>query len=398
MPTIAITTTGQALLHGPLDLTPADALRVADVLRMSDLSLVNLEATVTTKDAWPTKTKTLHTTSEGGIDSLRALGFGVLTHANNHAFDLGPPGVAATRAAVERAGMRLAGSGSDQAVAGGAAHVETASGTVAVLAADLGPQQDIVYASDRRAGINPLRIRRTAIVPPSEYAMLRKVIEGLGDDRREAARAAVLHRAGRRHPSALEVFGTEVLEGSAFETWYEPDDGDLARVRAAIDSARADADIVVVALHNHHWDADWSVTPRWAIDFARGLIDAGADMIVGTGSPVLQGIAFHRGKPILAGLGNFIFHTNRGEVYDRQGVDVWTGAVCRCIFDRSSRTCQTVEVLPVSAGRQAAAPGRVAPAPVPLVGDEAPRAFTRLTAGLTDDERARVVLLSSSGR
>ena len=277
-------------------------------------------------------------------------------------------------------------------------HVETASGTVAVLAADLGPQQDIVYASDRRAGINPLRIRRTAIVPPSEYAMLRKVIEGLGDDRREAARAAVLHRAGRRHPSALEVFGTEVLEGSAFETWYEPDDGDLARVRAAIDSARADADIVVVALHNHHWDADWSVTPRWAIDFARGLIDAGADMIVGTGSPVLQGIAFHRGKPILAGLGNFIFHTNRGEVYDRQGVDVWTGAVCRCIFDRSSRTCQTVEVLPVSAGRQAAAPGRVAPAPVPLVGDEAPRAFTRLTAGLTDDERARVVLLSSSGR
>jgi poly-gamma-glutamate capsule biosynthesis protein CapA/YwtB (metallophosphatase superfamily) len=37
--------------------------------------------------------------------------FHAVTHANNHAFDLGPPGIASTRAAVEAAGLKLAGSG-----------------------------------------------------------------------------------------------------------------------------------------------------------------------------------------------------------------------------------------------------------------------------------------------
>ena len=141
----------------------------------------------------------------------------------------------------------------------------------------------------------------------------------------------------------------------------------------ALEEARAEADIVVVAVHNHHWDPDWAHTPEWVTEIARNIIDAGADLIIGTGSPVLQGMSFYRGKPILAGLGNFIFHTRRGETYDRESVDVWTGAVCRCVFDRSSRTCRSVEVLPVAVGRPAAGPGLIAPSPAPLYGHHAQR-------------------------
>jgi poly-gamma-glutamate capsule biosynthesis protein CapA/YwtB (metallophosphatase superfamily) len=393
MSSISICVSGQALLHGALDPVSPVAPGVGDVLRTSDASLANLEATVAALGAWPTKTKTLHLTDVLGIASLRALGFDVLTHANNHAFDLGPPGIAETREAVERAGMRLAGSGLDRAAAARAAQIETPRGRVAVLSADLGPQPEIVYASDDRGGINPLRIRRKAVVPPPAYALLRKLVEGLGDDRREAARAAVGYRSEPVFPAALEVFGTEVLKGTGFENRFEPDHGDFTRLRSALEKARAEADIVVVALHNHHWDPDWTHTPDWVTEVARSLIDAGADLIVGTGSPVLQGMSFYRKKPVLAGLGNFIFHTSRGETYDREGIDVWTGAICRCVFDRSSRTCRSVEVLPVAVGRPAAGPGLPAPSPAPLHGQDAQRAFDKLAAALPDEDRDRVTLL-----
>ena len=116
-------------------------------------------------------------------------------------------------------------------------------------------------------------------------------------------------------------------------------------------------------------------------------------MIVGTGAPVLQGVAFHRGKPILAGLGNFIFHTHRGETYDRQGVDVWTGAVCRCVFDVVERTCTRLEIFPVAVGRAASEPGAPAPAPTPLEEPHARRVFDGMTGNLNAGDRARVVRL-----
>jgi poly-gamma-glutamate synthesis protein (capsule biosynthesis protein) len=62
--------------------------------------------------------------------------------------------------------------------------------SAALCSVDLGPQPEIVYASEEHAGINALRVRRTVIVPPSKHAVLRAIVERLGDDRREAARAA----------------------------------------------------------------------------------------------------------------------------------------------------------------------------------------------------------------
>jgi poly-gamma-glutamate synthesis protein (capsule biosynthesis protein) len=231
-------------------------------------------------------------------------------------------------------------------------------------------------------------------VPSREHAILRSIVEAIGDDRRETARAAVGYRAGSPGgPGLVEVFGTPVLQGNGFESRFEADPEDLAAVQSVLADARRSADLVVIALHNHHWDPDWTRTPRWVTDLARHLIDCGADMIVGTGAPVLQAMSFHRGKPILAGLGNFIFHTRRGETYDRQGVDVWTGAICRCSFDMSNRSCRSVEVLPIAVGRPAGAPDNAAAAPSPLGGDAAQRAFDRLTADLAAEDRVRLMRL-----
>ena len=56
----------------------------------------------------------------------------------------------------------------------------------------------------------------------------------------------------------------------------------------------------------------WEQVPGWARRFARACIEAGASAYVSHGVPLLQGIELHQGRPILHGLGNFIFQTRYG--------------------------------------------------------------------------------------
>ena len=389
MPPIRLCTTGQALIHGALSFAEPGCDAVRAVMLDADLAFANLEGTVAIAGAWPTKTKTLHLADAGAIEALARLGLKVLTHANNHAFDLGPPGIAATRAAVEGAGLLLAGSGMDARDAARPALVDTQSGPVAVFSVDLGPQPDIAVAGDRRAGIHALRMTREVSVPEPAFAALQDVAIRLGDLAREQARAAVGYREALPDHGSFELFGTKILTGETHASRMRPDKGQLAALAAAIGAAKGSARAVAVALHNHHWDGNWSRTPDWLIDLACELVEAGADLVAGTGAPVLQPLRFHKGRPILAGLGNLIFHTNRPDTYDRQGVPVWSGAVCRCVLDPDGAR---VEVLPVAVGRPGRG-GEPAPAPAALAGEAAEAVMARLTEGLTAADRARILRL-----
>jgi poly-gamma-glutamate synthesis protein (capsule biosynthesis protein) len=75
---------------------------------------------------------------------------------------------------------------------------------------------------------------------------------------------------------------------------------------AAIESARKEADVVVASFH---W-GDHS-RPALLTDFeirtAREAIDAGADAVIGHHHHLLRGVGFHKGRPILYGLGHFVF-------------------------------------------------------------------------------------------
>lgn len=371
---LTVAVTGQILLHRPLDLSGQEQRAVMDFLR-ADVAFANLEATVEAPRAWPTKTKTLHQASPDALISVRELGFHAVTHANNHAFDLGPPGIAATRSAAEAAGLKLAGSGSDIEEAAAPVVVQGRLRSLAIFSVDLGPQPEINYASGDRAGIAPLRMKRMVSVPHAEFEMLRKLVSALGDDRRNAARAAVGYDVGRRPD--LEVFGTPVTQGDDIAARWIPDDTDKARLVRGIEAAKAAGHLVSVALHGHHWDADWTVTPAWLLELCRGLIDDGADLVVGTGAPVMQPITFHRGKAIMPGLGNFVFHTRRPGTYDEKRVDVWRSAVARLTL-ADDGTCTRLEVLPVAVGR----PSDNAPSgPVPLWGNDAHELRRRFNPG-----------------
>jgi len=144
---------------------------------------------------------------------------------------------------------------------------------------------------------------------------------------------------------------------------------------------------VAVAIHGHHWDANWKTTPDWLIDLCRSLIDRGADLVLGTGAPVMQPIAFHRGRAIIAGLGNFVFHTGRPATYDEKGVDVWRSAAIRLTL-ADDGACEKLELLPVSVGRPV--DHGLPLGPVPLRGPDADDIRERALSGLSAADRQRV--------
>ena len=89
------------------------------------------------------------------------------------------------------------------------------------------------------------------------------------------------------------------------------------RARREVAAAASRADVVIVFIHagaegsgathvphgsEHAFGENRGETRR----FARTVIDAGADAVLGSGPHVLRGIQCHRGKPIAYSLGNFV--------------------------------------------------------------------------------------------
>jgi poly-gamma-glutamate capsule biosynthesis protein CapA/YwtB (metallophosphatase superfamily) len=390
---LTIAVTGQALLHRAIDWKDNRSQAIRSALSSADAALVNLEAAVNTSNAWPTKTKTLHTTHPSALVSLRRFGFDVLGLANNHAFDLGPPGIAKTITSAGRVGLLTTGAGVDANEAERPAIVNSDRRRVAVIALDLGPQPDIVYASQTRAGINGLRVRPVLGLPDAEHETLLDILEQTGQIERDRLRIAVGYQASSSSEEN-SFFGTPIRKGDSVSRTLVPDTGDMERLRKLLTSLSGQAGFVVVMVHSHHWDPDWSSTPQWFEMLARALIDLGADMVAGTGAPVLQPMRFYKNRPIFSSLGNFVFHTARSETYDRLRLPVWDGAVASCHF--AAKGSVKIGILPLVAG------GPASSAPGPTLGPQiaeprdAQRIFDHLTRDLSLSERALVTLANSN--
>ena len=118
--------------------------------------------------------------------------------------------------------------------------------------------------------------------------------------------------------------------------------GDTAWVGPAIRALkrRGGADLVVVSVHGGHEYVD--EPPDYHSALLRGLVDVGADLVLGHHPHVLQPVVWYKGKPIVQSLGNFVFSQT----------DPWTrlSAVLRVRVapDKSMR----LSAIPVRAGYQ----------------------------------------------
>jgi poly-gamma-glutamate synthesis protein (capsule biosynthesis protein) len=91
-------------------------------------------------------------------------------------------------------------------------------------------------------------------------------------------------------------------------------DRELAAISRDIAALKGKADFIIV---NFHWGVEKDQKPgKIQQAFARSVIDAGADAIIGHHPHVLQGIELYRNKPIAYSLGNLIFGGNGRHTYD----------------------------------------------------------------------------------
>lgn len=120
-----------------------------------------------------------------------------------------------------------------------------------------------------------------------------------------ALRRAKVGIAQEGHPFETQVRGipVAVLVPSA-----GADEATLGRVSRAV-AAVAKPDTVVIVYF--HWGTEYlAKVERYQRDLARAVIDAGADLVLGSHPHVLQGIEEYAGRHIAYSLGNFVFGGN----------------------------------------------------------------------------------------
>jgi poly-gamma-glutamate synthesis protein (capsule biosynthesis protein) len=209
------------------------------------------------------------------LEGLSAAGFDVMSVANNHIMDAGHRGLADTLAGLRAAGIAPVGAGADLAEARAATFVERDGVTVGFLA------YTCVYAPGFPAWSS-----------------------------RPGCATIEVHTVYR---SELGQPGTR----PQVQTFVDPTA--KAAVAADVAAARERCDVLVMSMH-------WGIhnLPAVLADYERelghALVDAGADVVLGHHQHIVKGVEVYRGKPILYGLGNFLFDTDTARVLERSAV------------------------------------------------------------------------------
>jgi poly-gamma-glutamate synthesis protein (capsule biosynthesis protein) len=190
------------------------------------------------------------------VQELTWAGFDLGSVANNHTGDYGVEGMRLTLKYLDAAGLIHAGAGENLYEAREARFLETHGGRVALISVASTFTAHSVASKPKgavrgRPGLSPLRPHR--------------------DD-----------------PGA-------------------PDPRDMEELAAVVRNAAALAEYVLVTNHSHESGAGRGYPADFLTEFARGMVDAGADVVVGHGPHVLRGIEIYRGKPIFYSLGDFVF-------------------------------------------------------------------------------------------
>jgi poly-gamma-glutamate synthesis protein (capsule biosynthesis protein) len=247
---------------------------------------------------------------ELGAD-LKALGFNLMSRANNHSLDWGVEGMRETSRVLDESGIIHAGVGENLAQSGAARFLETARGRVALvsLATTFMPMSRACDPGGEalgRPGVNALRLTRNITLPSDVLECVRRVRDVLPG-----------YAAGGKDPNRVVLLGETFKAGDKPSFSYEADPRDVANIQRNVRRGKQFSDFCIITNHGH--EPDWSeLVSQEPADFeqsfARKMIDAGADAYIGHGPHLLRGIEIYKGRPILYSLGNFFFDDLRTPV------------------------------------------------------------------------------------
>jgi len=293
----SITLTGQSMIRSDIRAHAPSAVPIIKSLLKGDVVFTNFEATIVDERKGQSHLDGRFLSPPEALDALQSFGFNLVSLSNNHAFDLKVPGIQNTLEEAKRLNLAHAGTGNtiDEAVAPG--YLRTPKGTVALVAMASGLIAEGGSATAGRPGVNELRV-----------------------------------------------------EGG------KPNQEDTQRILQSIREARKRADLVIVYEHNHVFDKLFSTImleelperlrpPDWLKTWTHAEVDAGADIIVMHGAPLLHGVEIYRGRPIFYDLGNFIFQAPPSLILLDEPIN-WESVVAYVEFER--KNLRSIQFRPIA--------------------------------------------------
>jgi poly-gamma-glutamate capsule biosynthesis protein CapA/YwtB (metallophosphatase superfamily) len=275
-PPITITLAGQSMIRSDIRATAPSAVPVIQDLLKGDVVFTNFEAAIAEKGEAVHEGRGFLTPPEA-LDALASFGFNLLSLSGNHAFDLKATGILNTMREADSRKIVHAGTGSNLAEAAAPGYLHTPKGTIALIASASGLITAGGSATGDRPGVNELRIEA----------------------------------GGKENEATADLPGARA---------NIPNQADSQRILQSIRDARQHADLVIVYQHNHVFGNHSFATiftegmqerlsPNdWLRKWAHAEVDAGADIIVMHGAPLLHGVEIYHGRPIFYDLGNFIYN------------------------------------------------------------------------------------------
>jgi len=310
---ITITLAGQSMIRSDIRETVPTAVPVIQGLLKGDVMFTNLEAAVAEKGETVYEGRGFLTPPEA-LDALKTFGFNLLSLSGNHAFDLKVTGIQNTVRETDSRKIVHAGIGNNVAEAVAPGYLHTPKGTIALIASASGLITPGGSATADRPGVNELRVE-----------------------------------AG-----ATENEATTDLPGAPGNT---PNEQDSQRILQSIRDARQHADLVIVYQHNHVFANHAFSTiftegmperlapNEWLKKWTHAEVDAGADIIVMHGAPLLHGVEIYHGRPIFYDLGNFIYNLPPTITYIDEPIN-WESVVAYVQFQ--GKNLQSISLRPIA--------------------------------------------------
>jgi poly-gamma-glutamate capsule biosynthesis protein CapA/YwtB (metallophosphatase superfamily) len=361
--------TGDAVITRPMSVFDEPAfLDLVDLVRGADVAITNAETLFHEFENPPGLVAggSYMASRPEIIRELEWLGIGMVSAANNHAYDFGENGLLTSLGHLRESNLVFAGIGRTMGEAREPRYLDTKHGRVALVAAtSSGPAA--LYAGYQwrdgkgRPGANMIRHTSRYTVDNQTFESLRRMRDELGllyrlRDEGGQFRNHALGQSGL--PDTDDEFfmgdlhsqwqyivpnGYRFVRGSGFSLSLVPDQHDLDENIQRIADARRMADWVVVSFHNHEQGQTKDDPSDVTTAFAHAAIDAGADVFHGHGPHRDRGIEIYRGKPIFYSIGHFVFqnetveHVPLDNIWRQGTLDRWESTPADFYDSRSGR-------------------------------------------------------------
>ena len=294
---LSITLTGQSMIRSDIRVHAPSAVPTIKSLLKGDVVFTNFETTIVDEKKGQSHLDGRFLSPPEALDALQSFGFNLVSLSNNHSFDLKVPGIQNTLQEASRLKLAHAGTGNTIEEAAAPGYLHTPKGTIALVAMASGLIAEGGSATATRPGVNELRV-----------------------------------------------------EGN------KPNEEDTQRILQSIRNAKKQADLVIVYEHNHVFDKPFSTImleelperlgpPDWLKKWTHAEVDAGADIIVMHGAPLLHGVEIYHDRPIFYDLGNFIFQAPPIDILLDEPID-WESVVAYVEFQ--GKSLQSIKFRPVA--------------------------------------------------